>query len=99
MALHRHDLLSFLLIVMISFVACYSTLQDDPLSLYVEDSPSIDDGGTFNEFIKQNTHDVLSLKRFDKFGGTSLLLKTVNVNDYGAKGDGRTDDTQVRTLT
>ena len=95
MTSHKH-LLSFL-IVMISFVACYSTLQEDPLSLYVEDSPYIDDGGTFMGLIKPRT-DVLSLKMLDKLGGgTTPSLKTFNVNDYGAQGDGRTDDTQVCT--
>lgn len=88
MANQRH-LLSFFFVI-ISFVACYCTLQEDPLiSSYVDDSPncSIDDGGTFNNLIKQST-DVLSFKR----------LNTVNVIDYGAKGDANTDDTQVISI-
>lgn len=101
MAPFKHHLLSFTIII-ISFVACYSTLQDqDPLisSIYVDDSPNyIDDGGsgTFKNLIKQSTN-VLSLNRFEELGGISSSLEIVNVNDYGAKGNGLTDDTEVHT--
>ncbi|KAG5080571.1 hypothetical protein JHK86_004636 [Glycine max] len=54
-----------------------------------------DDGSTFKDFIKQKSTDVLSLKKFVKLGDISSSLKTVNVNDYGARGDGKTDDTQA----
>lgn len=93
MTLHRY--LSYL-IILISFVACCSSLQEDPLSSIVEDSPNInDDGGTtFKGFIKQTTDNMLRLRSSEKLGDTSSL-KTVNVNDYGAEGDGHTDDTQV----
>lgn len=95
----RHTLLSFTIII-ISFVACYSTLQlEDPLiSLHVDDhSPFIDDGGTFNknQLIKQCT-DVFSS---NELGGTSPSLEMVNVNDYGAEGNGSTDDTEVYICT
>ncbi|CAL0321546.1 unnamed protein product [Lupinus luteus] len=87
--LHRHFLLSFLIIIMVSFVASYSTLQEDPLRLYVEDSPYIiDNDETFKDFIMQSTNDMVG-------SGTSTSQKTINVNDYGAKGDGRSDDTQA----
>ncbi|XP_027367339.1 polygalacturonase [Abrus precatorius] len=92
MALHGHYL-SFI-IIMVSFVACCSTFQEDPLSSFLEGSPNIDDGATFKDFIKQST-DVLSLKSFDKLGDISSSLKTVSVNDYGAQGDGKTDDTKA----
>ncbi|XP_004493509.1 polygalacturonase-like [Cicer arietinum] len=79
-----HFLLSFTIII--SFVACYSNLQEAPLiNTYVDHSPSIDDGDTllfFKNMINQNTN---------VFGGTQI----VNVNDYGAKGNGCTDDTQA----
>ncbi|RHN47877.1 putative polygalacturonase [Medicago truncatula] len=94
MALLRHFLLSFT-IVIISFVACNSNLQEDPLiTTYVDDSPSYDDSDTllFKNMIEQNTNDVLCL---DQFGVSSRSLKIVNVRDYGAKGDGHTDDTQA----
>ncbi|KAG4912990.1 hypothetical protein JHK86_053423 [Glycine max] len=90
MALLKHLLLSFTMII-ISFVACYSTLQEDPpSSIYVDHSPSIDDGGTVKNLIEQSTN-VLSLNRFDKRNS----LKKVSVNDYGAKGNGDTDDTEA----
>ncbi|KAK7396250.1 hypothetical protein VNO78_17121 [Psophocarpus tetragonolobus] len=92
MALLKHLLLSFTIII-ISFVASYCTSQEDPLSsIYVDDSPSIDDGGTLlKNFIKQNTN-VLSLnKLLDKRSS----LKKVNVNDYGAEGNADTDDTEA----
>ncbi|XP_029126788.1 polygalacturonase isoform X3 [Cajanus cajan] len=98
MALLKHLLLSFTIII-ISFIACYSTLQDHedpPSSIYVHDhSSSIDDGGAFNNLIKQSTN-ILSLDIYNKLGNIPRSsLKMVNVNDYGAKGNGHTDDTEA----
>jgi galacturan 1,4-alpha-galacturonidase len=93
MALLKHFFISFTIII--SFVACNSNLQEDPLiTTYVDHSPSNDGGDTllFKNFIYQNTNNILSL---DKFDATSRSLEIVNVNDYGAKGNGNTDDTQV----
>jgi galacturan 1,4-alpha-galacturonidase len=93
MALLKHFFISFTIII--SFVACNSNLQEDPLiTTYVDHSPSNDGGDTllFKNFINQNTNNILSL---DKFDATSRSLEIVNVNDYGAKGNGYTDDTQV----
>ncbi|KAI5396758.1 polygalacturonase [Lathyrus oleraceus] len=88
MALQRN--LSFIMI-MISFVACYN---EDLLSSIVEDSPYIYDGVTFKDFIKQIVDPALSLE--SKLGGLSpTSAKTFNVDDYGAQGDGKTDDTQA----
>ncbi|XP_027352726.1 polygalacturonase-like [Abrus precatorius] len=95
MALLKHLLVSFTIII--SFVACYSSLQEDPLNgIYVDNSPSIDDiGGTFKNPIKQSTDIISSLYRFLDLGGTSSSIKMVNVNDYGAKGNGGEDDTEA----
>ncbi|RHN79111.1 putative polygalacturonase [Medicago truncatula] len=92
MALQRY--LSFIMI-MIYFVACYSTnLQEDPLSSIVVNSPYINDGGIFKDFLMQSTDHVLSLK--SKLGDTSpSSMKTFNVDQYGAQGDGKTDDTKA----
>jgi galacturan 1,4-alpha-galacturonidase len=98
MALFKHFLFSFTIII-ISFVACNSNLQEDPLiTTYVDHSPSNDGGDTllFKNFIYQNTNNILSLDKFDD--ATSRSLEIVNVNDYGAKGNGYTDDTQVYFL-
>ncbi|RHN47875.1 putative polygalacturonase [Medicago truncatula] len=83
MALLRHFLLSST-IVIISFAACSSYFQEFPLiTTYVDDDD--DDDGTLSSknLIKQNTC------------GLSSSLQIFNVSDYGAKGDGKTDDTQV----
>ncbi|BBH07346.1 Pectin lyase-like superfamily protein [Prunus dulcis] len=52
----------------------------------------IDDGGNFSKDLIKQSSDVLSLKSFDKVDGTSA---SVNVNDFGAVGDGETDDTEA----
>ncbi|KAM3690479.1 hypothetical protein ACB098_09G127500 [Castanea mollissima] len=86
MAQQIRNLLPFF-VFMLSFISCYSTLQKDPLRHFGEESG-------FKNVIKQSTH-VLRLKRFDRILGTiSTSGKTINVNDYGAKGDG-TDDTEA----
>lgn len=93
MSLHGHVLLSFFIIIT-SYVACYGPLQEEPFNrIHVDDSRSIDDGGIFKKLIKQST-DVFSSNKFAKFGCTYPSLKTVNVIDYGAKGNGY-DDTEA----
>ncbi|KAK7336567.1 hypothetical protein VNO77_17112 [Canavalia gladiata] len=95
MARLKHLLFSFTTIIISFVIACYSTLQEDPLcSIYGDDSPSIGNGVTLNNLIKQTTN-VLSLNSFHHLGGTSRSLQIVNVNDYGAKGNGCEDDTQA----
>ncbi|CAI8613985.1 unnamed protein product [Vicia faba] len=101
MPLLRHNLFfsfTIIIIIIISFVACNSNLQKDPLiAIYVDNSPSNDDDGgdtlLFKNMIKKNTNSFLSLNKFD--GTSSHKLEIVNVNDYGAKGDGYSDDTQA----
>jgi len=91
MALLKHLLFSFPIFI-ISFVFCYGSLQEDPLTnIYVHHSPSIDDGETLlKNFNKQSTN-VLSFNTFEKRSS----LKKVNVNDYGAKANGDSDDSEV----
>ncbi|KAK7285588.1 hypothetical protein RJT34_20364 [Clitoria ternatea] len=79
MALLKHFLFTT---IIIALVTCYGTLQEeDPpaTSIYV------DDGGTFMSLI-----NILSY-----LGATSHSLKVVNVNDFGAKGNGCADDTEA----
>ncbi|XP_054796912.1 polygalacturonase-like [Prosopis cineraria] len=92
MALQKHNLsfLMFCIIVtiVIPLVPCHGTSQEDPLN-------NIIDGGTFNNLIQQRTQ-VLRLKRFVNLGVTSLSsISKFNVNDFGAKGDGKSDDTEA----
>ncbi|QCD97441.1 polygalacturonase-like isoform X2 [Vigna unguiculata] len=91
MALLKHLLFSFPIFI-ISFVFCYGSLQEDPLTnIYVHHSPSIDDGETLlKNFNKQSTN-VLSFNTFEKRSS----LKKVNVNDYGAKANGDSDDSEA----
>lgn len=90
MALLKHLLFSFTIFI-ISFVFCYGSLQEDPLtSIYVHHSPSVDDGGTLFKNFNKQIENVLSLNRFEK----PSSLKMVNVNDYGAKRNGD-DDSEV----
>ncbi|KAK8468214.1 hypothetical protein PHAVU_007G253101 [Phaseolus vulgaris] len=84
MALPRHPLLFLFAMIMLSFAD--STVAEDPLLLFHEGSAKD------NNFIVQSTN-VLNLKSFDKLGQISSSPKMVNVNDYGAQGDGKTDDT------
>ncbi|KAE8098799.1 hypothetical protein FH972_016836 [Carpinus fangiana] len=101
----RQLLSYFILIIMLTFISCYSTLQEDPLRHYSDQESGYDsqaypsylstvDDGAFNNLIKQRS-DVLSLRKFDRLGSISSSGKTVNVNDYGAKGDGSYDDTEA----
>ncbi|KAK4281876.1 hypothetical protein QN277_013322 [Acacia crassicarpa] len=99
MALQKHVLSLFLMlfIIVIPYVPCYVTSQEDPLKIHGGgDSPfnNIDDGGTPKKLIQQSTQ-VLSLNRFVKLGVTSSSASKLNVNDFGAKGDGKTDDTEA----
>jgi len=70
-----------------------STVPEDPLRLFHQASPKD------KNFIMQSTQHVFKLKSFGKLGLVSSSLKMVNVNDYGAHGDGKTDDTLVNILT
>lgn len=102
MALQR--LLYPLFIIIFSIIQCYNCLQEDPLNNYLEESSGYDyqaypsyfsamEDGKFKDLIKPRS-DVLSLKSSEKVGSTSTSVKTISVDDYGAKADG-TDDTQV----
>ncbi|KAK9290658.1 hypothetical protein L1049_008831 [Liquidambar formosana] len=101
MALQNLLLLVFILFV--SSFSCYSTLQEDPPYRYIHEasgydsqaypsyfSMAIEDGEYFENLIKRRTE----LKMLNKVGSLSTSVNTVNVDDFGAKGDG-TDDTEI----
>ncbi|CAF2112583.1 unnamed protein product [Brassica oleracea] len=65
----------------------------ETLSSNVDDGYGHEDGRYESDsLIKLNNDDVLTLKSFDKPTPES---STVSVSDFGAKGDGKTDDTQA----
>ena len=65
----------------------------EALSSNVDDGYGHEDGRYESDsLIKLNNDDVLTLKSSDKPTSESSI---VSVSDFGAKGDGKTDDTQV----
>ncbi|XP_043693413.1 polygalacturonase-like [Telopea speciosissima] len=105
----QKQLLSLLMLFLCSY-SCYSILQEDQLSTYLDES-SVYDTRTYpnyfrtiddreNEFepvlrnfINYKT-EISTLEQFDQVGNLATSIKVVNVDDYGAKGDGR-DDTEA----
>nr|XP_028946407.1 polygalacturonase-like isoform X4 [Malus domestica] len=109
MALQKNELILFFIITLPSFVLCYSSLHENQLiDKYVDEAsefdskayPSyfntIDDGSNLFKGLIKESADVLCLKSFDKVdSSTSSSAETVSVNDFGAEGDGETDDTKA----
>ncbi|WVY98942.1 hypothetical protein V8G54_031093 [Vigna mungo] len=77
----QHHLLLFLVAMLVPFAD--STVPEDPIRLFHEGDKN---------FIMQSTN-VFNFKSFGKLAQISSSLKMVNVNDYGAQGDGKSDDT------
>lgn len=68
----------------------------EALSSNVDDGYGHEDGSFESDnLLKLNNDDVLTLK---SSGETTSESSTVSVSDFGAKGDGKTDDTQVCIL-
>ncbi|XP_024190948.1 polygalacturonase isoform X2 [Rosa chinensis] len=99
-------LLSIFIIIIINIISSIScdrstNLQENTLEDFVDEAsgtgydsqayPSywsmIDDS---KDLIEQSTDDVLTLKSSDQ-----VAVTTVSVHDFGAKGDGETDDTEA----
>lgn len=74
----------------------YDSQAYDP-SYFVSSTINLD--GEFEGLIEEITHDAQSLKSIDhRVDSIATSRKTViNVNDFGAQGDGVYDDTEVRT--
>ncbi|XP_065856633.1 polygalacturonase [Euphorbia lathyris] len=67
--------------------------SNQPYASYPSYFSPIQDGPNSNDFFKL-TSNFLNFKIYDQVGVTSTSVKTVNVRDFGAKGDG-SDDTQA----
>ncbi|KAK9921886.1 hypothetical protein M0R45_030380 [Rubus argutus] len=103
MALQKY-LIPFFIII-INIISFNYSFPENPLENFVDEAsgtgydsqayPSylrmIGDGNDiFEDLIKQSRDDVSSLKIFDQ-----AAVSTVNVSDFGAEGDGETDDTEA----
>lgn len=104
MALQKY-LIPFFIIIIINIISLNYSFPENPLENFVDEAsgtgydsqayPSYlrmfgDGNDIFEDLIKQSRDDVSSLKIFDQ-----AAFSTVNVSDFGAKGDGETDDTEV----
>ncbi|KAF8398392.1 hypothetical protein HHK36_017319 [Tetracentron sinense] len=108
MGLQRHLVLP-LLIIFFSSYSCSTSLQEDPFSNYIDDHTSgydsrayptyfgtIDDEqyAKFASLLEYESDEFFSSKRFDKVGSPATSPKMLNVDNFGARGDG-TDDTEA----
>lgn len=82
MAPQRH-ILSFITVIL-SFISCCTGVRDNLHNYYVEDEFGVD--------FKAYPSNLMKLEK------NVASAKTFNVEDFGAKGDGRTDDTEVCKL-
>ncbi|XP_062005466.1 polygalacturonase-like [Rosa rugosa] len=110
MSLKKFLISIFFIIIIVNIISSIScdrstTLQENTLENFVDEAsgtgydsqayPSywsmIDDSDdNLEDLIEQSTDDVLTLKSSDQ-----VAVTTVSVNDFGAKGDGETDDTEA----
>lgn len=93
------------------FISCYSKLLKGPLSNFVDEAlphkeiayptyfGTIDNEDHGSQSALTNVIDfsptISRFRRLDNVGGSQSAIKVVNVDDFGAKGDGTTDDTKV----
>ncbi|XP_009379633.2 polygalacturonase [Pyrus x bretschneideri] len=109
MAPQKNELILFIIITLPSFVLCYSSLHEKQLidknvdeasefdsKAYPSYLNTIDDGSDLFKGLIKESADVLCLRSFDKVdSSTSSSAETVSVYDFGAEGDGETDDTKA----
>lgn len=107
MALQKYHI-PFFIIIIINIISLNYSFPENSLENFVDEASSAgydsqaypsylsmlgDGNDIFEDLIKQSRDDVLSLKSFDQ-----ATVSTVCVSDFGAKGDGETDDTEVVTV-
>ncbi|XP_042484990.1 polygalacturonase-like isoform X2 [Macadamia integrifolia] len=100
------------LFMLLCSYSCYSILQEDPFSNYLDEVSvyntlvypnypnyfsTVDDReGDFESISKSLMNyktEISTLEQLDQVGSLATSVTVVNVDDYGAKGDGR-DDTE-----
>ncbi|CAK9184876.1 unnamed protein product [Ilex paraguariensis] len=85
MAVQKH---MYPFIIILSFISCYTSLRDGPPhSKYVQEESGFD----FENSAKLQT-GIYGFKTFQRLAASA---NTINVDDFGAKGDGTHDDTQA----
>ncbi|KAL2479987.1 Polygalacturonase ADPG1 [Abeliophyllum distichum] len=101
MAFEKYTI-SFILIVL-SLISCCVSLRNDLLDNYIEE----DSGYDFRAFpsyfglakgIKLHNSSKIETDRYSHFNKFQILAastKTINVHNFGAQGDGRSDDTKA----
>ncbi|OVA20966.1 Glycoside hydrolase [Macleaya cordata] len=107
MGLQKQLLQLFMLLV--SSFSCYSSLNQDPLSNYLDKTSAYDNSayptyfgtindedqdGDFEPNFNYEPDESSNFESFSEVGSPSSSIKVVNVNDFGAKGDG-TDATEA----
>ena len=93
MSLQRR-FIPFLIVFLLSF-PCYYGLQGNPPYDYLDDAYGYDSSRAYESWPwRKFGSKIMGSKRICKVGRSLASVKTVSVNDYGAKGDG-SDATEV----
>ncbi|CAK9178778.1 unnamed protein product [Ilex paraguariensis] len=89
MAVQKH---MYPFIIILSFISCYTSLHDGPPhSKYVQEESGLD----FENSAKLQ----IGIYGFKTFQRLAASANTINVVDFGAKGDGTHDDKQAFQMT
>ncbi|KAL6337367.1 hypothetical protein AAG906_036681 [Vitis piasezkii] len=87
MSLQRR-FIPFLIVFLLSF-PCYYGLQGKPPYDYLDDAYAYDSSRAYESWPwRKFGSKIMGSKRIGKVGRSLASVKTVSVNDYGAKGDG-----------
>lgn len=103
MAIMSSSLLLFVLLVLSSSSSCYSSSfqENSLLHSYVDDANREATGFAHPSYmsILENPKFSESNNLRTRLFSTSASVKKVSVDDFGAKGNGAADDTQVRACS
>ncbi|XP_034703710.1 polygalacturonase-like [Vitis riparia] len=100
-----------LFFTLISSPSCFSSFQDDNLANFLDGTPgpsayppffgtidkdrAVDFEASFANLQMEYEAEIVDSTRYDHLGTPATSLGEVNVDDFGAKGDGVTDDTEA----